>query len=177
MKLAKKNLLLKVKKPSVFFDRDGVLNHDYGYVYKYSKFKWKKNVLKTLKYLNSKNYYIFVITNQAGIGRGYYNEDQFIKLHKKIKKDLCKKNIYIDEVVFCPHHPTKGIGIYKKYCKCRKPNNLLIKNIFKKWPITNKNSLIIGDKISDLNCAKRSKIKFQWVEEDLYFQIRKKNKI
>ena len=107
-----------------------MLNHDYGYVYKYSQFKWKKNVLKTLKYLNSKKYYIFVITNQAGIGRGYYNEDQFIKLHKKLK-DLCKKNIYIDEVVFCPHHPTKGIGKYRKYCKCRKPNNLLVKNILK----------------------------------------------
>lgn len=177
LKLAKKNLISQVERPSVFFDRDGVLNHDYGYVNKYSEFKWKKNVLKALKYLNSKNYYIFIITNQAGIGRGYYNEDQFKKLHKKIKEDLSKKKIYFDDVVYCPHHPTEAIGAYKKKCQCRKPNNLLIKNIYKKWPILKAKSLMIGDKDSDRACAKKSKIKFFWSEKDLYLQLRKKIKL
>ncbi|RPG53599.1 MAG: HAD-IIIA family hydrolase [Flavobacteriales bacterium TMED288] len=157
-----------------FFDRDGVLNHDYGYVHTYSKFKWKQNVLKTLKYLNEKKYYLFIITNQAGIGRGYYSENQFYELHKKLKIFLCKKKIYIDEVVFCPHHPTKGVGIYKKNCRCRKPNNLLVQNIFKKWPVNIKNSLMIGDKQSDKKCAEKSKLKFYFSEKDLYFQIKKK---
>ena len=174
LKLAKKNLISQVERPSVFFDRDGVLNHDYGYVNKYSEFKWKKNVLKALEYLNSKNYYIFIITNQAGIGRGYYNEDQFKKLHKKIKEDLSKKKIYFDDVVYCPHHPTEAIGAYKKKCQCRKPNNLLIKNIYKKWPILKAKSLMIGDKDSDRACAKKSKIKFFWSEKDLYLQLREK---
>ena len=174
LKLAKKNLISQVERPSVFFDRDGVLNHDYGYVNKYSEFKWKKNVLKALEYLNSKNYYIFIITNQAGIGRGYYNENQFKKLHKKIKEDLSKKKIYFDDVVYCPHHPTEAIGAYKKKCQCRKPNNLLIKNIYKKWPILKAKSLMIGDKDSDRACAKKSKIKFFWSEKDLYLQLREK---
>jgi len=177
LRLAKKILISKVKKPSIFFDRDGVLNHDYGYVHTYSKFKWKKNVLKTLKYLNEKNYYIFIITNQAGIGRGYYTENQFFKLHEKLKNFLGKKKIYIDEVVFCPHHPTKGIGIYKKNCKCRKPNNLLVQNIIKKWPVNIKNSLMIGDKQSDKKCAEKSKLKFYFSEKDLYLQIKKKIKL
>ena len=105
------------------------------------------------------------------------NEDQFIKLHKKIKKDLCKNNIYIDEVVFCPHHPTKGIGKYRKYCKCRKPNNLLVKNIFKKWPINRKKSVFIGDNYSDKKCAEKSNLKFYFDEKDLFFLIKKKIKL
>jgi D,D-heptose 1,7-bisphosphate phosphatase len=174
LNLAKKNLILQLERPSVFFDRDGVLNHDYGYVHKYSEFRWKKNVLKALKYLTAKNYYIFVITNQAGIGRGYYSEDQFKKLHKKIKSELSKKKIYIDDVVYCPHHPTEAIGVYKKKCQCRKPNNLLIKNIYKKWLINSKKSIMIGDKSSDQACAKKSKIKFLWSKKDLYLQLREK---
>lgn len=177
LRLAKKTLISHVKKKSIFFDRDGVLNHDYGYVHTYLKFKWKKNVLKTLKYLNEKKYYLFIITNQSGIGRGYYSENQFYKLHEKLKIFLCKKNIYIDEVVFCPHHPTKGVGIYKKNCRCRKPNNLLVQNITKKWPINIKNSLMIGDKQSDKKCAEKSKLKFYFSEKDLYFQIKKKIKL
>lgn len=177
LRLAQKTLISRVKKKSIFFDRDGVLNHDYGYVHTYSKFRWKKNVLKTLKYLNKKNYYLFIITNQAGIGRGYYSENQFYELHEKLKIFLCKKNIYIDEVVFCPHHPTKGVGIYKKNCRCRKPNNLLVQNITKKWPISIKNSLMIGDKQSDKKCAEKSKLKFYFSEKDLYFQIKKKIKL
>lgn len=177
LRLAQKTLISRVKKKSIFFDRDGVLNHDYGYVHTYSKFRWKKNVLKTLKYLNKKNYYLFIITNQAGIGRGYYSENQFYELHEKLKIFLCKKNIYIDEVVFCPHHPTKGVGIYKKNCRCRKPNNLLVQNITRKWPISIKNSLMIGDKQSDKKCAEKSKLKFYFSEKDLYFQIKKKIKL
>jgi len=177
LRLAKKTLISEVKKPSIFFDRDGVLNHDYGYVHTYSKFKWKKNVLKTLKYLNEKNYYIFIITNQAGIGRGYYSENQFYELHKKLKIFLSKKKIYIDEVVFCPHHPTKGIGKYKKNCQCRKPNNLLIKNILKKWPVDKKKSVMIGDNYSDKRCAEKSNLKFYFDERNLFFLIKRKIKL
>lgn len=158
---------------AVFFDRDGVLNYDYGYVYKYNNFIWRTNVLRALKLLNKKNYYIFIITNQAGIGRGHYKDKDFINLHKRLKMDLNLKKIYIDEVKYCPHHPIFARGIYKKKCKCRKPNNLLIRNILKKWPINLSKSFMLGDKVSDKNCAKKSNLKFYWAEKDIYHQLKK----
>ena len=68
----KKFLRKNFCKPAIFFDRDGVINYDYGYVHKYENFHWRPGVLKALKYIIKKNYYIFIITNQSGIGRGYY---------------------------------------------------------------------------------------------------------
>lgn len=171
--LAKKILLKKTKKPAVFFDRDGVLNYDTGYVSNYKDFVWKKNVLRGLKYLNNKNYYIFIVTNQSGIGRGYYSESQFIKLHKKIKKNLAKKNIFIDDVKYCPHHQTFGKGKFKKNCKCRKPGNKMILDIMKKWNIDKKKSFMIGDKLSDESCAKKSNLSFYYAKEDLLSQLKK----
>ena len=92
-----------------------MINYDKkGYTYKINDFKFKPNVIKALKYLNDKNYYIFIITNQAGIAKGKYSIRDFEKLSKYIKSFLSKKKIYIDEVKFCPHHPE---GKLKKFQK------------------------------------------------------------
>ena len=170
---AKKTLKKITKKPAVFFDRDGVLNHDFGYVYKFNNFKWMTGSIAALKYLNKKNIYIFIVTNQSGIGRGYYKINQFNKLHIKIKDFLSKRNIYIDDVVYCPHHPKFADGKYKKKCKCRKPGNKLINDLQKKWNIDMKKSFMIGDKSTDEICAKKSKLKFFYRDKDLYKQIKK----
>ena len=91
LKVAESKLKKQFKKPAVFLDRDGVINYDYGYVHKYKNFKYKKGILKGLKYLIKKNYRIFIVTNQAGIGKGIYTEKEFIKLHRMIKEKLQKK--------------------------------------------------------------------------------------
>jgi D-glycero-D-manno-heptose 1,7-bisphosphate phosphatase len=173
LKYARINLRRILKKPAVFFDRDGVLNHDYGYVFKYKDFKWMPGSLDSLKYLNDIGYYIFIITNQSGIGRGYYTEKDFDILHYKIKQNLSKKNIYIQDVFFCPHHPTEGKGKFKKKCQCRKPENLMVKNILNIYDINIKKSFFIGDKLSDEICAKKSNIYFEYRKKNLLKQIKK----
>ncbi len=170
---AKKKLPIKLEKPAFFFDRDGVINYDKGYTHKYKDFKFRKNVIKTLSYLYNKNYYLFIITNQGGIAKKKYTTKDFISLQIEIKKNLAKKKIYIHDVEFCPHHPG---GLIKKLsinCKCRKPSNLMIKKIKKRWFVDMKGSYFIGDKRCDELAAKKSKLKFYYVNQDIFTQIKK----
>ena len=169
---AKKNLKKILSKKAVFLDRDGVINYDLGHVYKYNDFRFRKGVIKALKYLGEKNYYIFVITNQAGIAKGIYTLDQYLELNKKIKSYLSKKNIFFDTVEFCPHHIDGKIKKYKKICNFRKPGNLMIESIFKKWHVERHGSFMIGDKKSDFLAAKKSKLSFHYVQNNLYNQIK-----
>ena len=169
---AHKKLKKYFYKPAVFLDRDGVINHDSGYVYKRKDFKFRKGVLKGLKYLIKKNYYIFLITNQAGIAKGYYKESDFKKLHIYLKNYLSKKNIYFNDVQYCPFHPKGKIKRYKRKSSLRKPGNQMIKNIFKNWIVDKQNSFMIGDKISDELCAKKSKINFFYAKNDFYMQVK-----
>ena len=159
------------KKSALFLDRDGVINKDKGYVHKMKDFEWTKNVFKALKFSNNKFDHLFIVTNQSGIGRGLYSEKTFINFHKKIKKILTKKKIFIDEIFYCPHHPIYGLGKYKKKCKCRKPNNLMLEKAIKFWNINRLNSLMIGDKKTDKLCAKKSKINFMYKKKDIFKQI------
>jgi D,D-heptose 1,7-bisphosphate phosphatase len=156
----KKNFSKIFKKPAIFLDRDGVINKDLGYVHHESRFILNKKIVKILS-KNYKNYYKFFVTNQSGIGRGYYSEHQFIKFQKWINEYLYSKfNLSIDDVEYCPHHNIYAKRKYKKNCLCRKPKNLMVKNILKKWPIDRDKSIFIGDKISDEECANKSRIKF-----------------
>lgn len=150
-------------KPALFLDRDGVINKDTGYVFKYKDFKWNKNIFSLIKAYIQKKFYIFIVTNQSGIGRGYYTEVEFHILNKKIKNYLSEQKLYIDDTIFCPHHPIYGIGKYKKKCNFRKPNNGMIKSLQKNWLINRKKSLFIGDKETDFFAAKKSKIKFKYM--------------
>lgn len=171
-------------RPAVFLDRDGVINYDKGYTYKYDKFKFKPHVIKALKFLVRKNYYIFIVTNQAGIAKGYYTESAFLKLHKKINSYLAKYKIYIDDLQYCPYHIKAKIKKYKKNSKFRKPGNLMILDLLKKWHVDKSKSFMIGDRNSDLIAAKKSKIYFEFDKDNLYKQssliiskFKSKNKI
>tara|TARA_B100000900_G_scaffold386142_1_gene376350 strand:+ start:3062 stop:4258 length:1197 start_codon:yes stop_codon:yes gene_type:complete len=171
-KKAKFELKNNFFKPAIFLDRDGVINYDFGYVHKINEFKLKKGVIKGLQYLIKKNYYIFIVTNQAGIGKKIYNLEDFIKLHKTINEKLRKKNIFINDVQFSPFHTQAKIKKYKKNSSLRKPGNMMIKNIYKNWDLDLKKSFMIGDKKSDFIAAKKSKLKFFYPEKDFYKQIK-----
>lgn len=160
-------------RPAIFLDRDGVINYDDGYTHKYEDFKFKKNVLKALDYCRKKNYYIFIVTNQAGIAKGFYTINDFINLHLKISKNLKKKNIYFDDIKFSPFHPKGVVKIYKKTSNFRKPGNLMIKELIKKWHINKNKSFMIGDKKSDYLAARKSKIYFEFDIDNLYKQVSK----
>jgi D,D-heptose 1,7-bisphosphate phosphatase len=159
----KKNLLklrkkLKKKIPGLFLDRDGTINKDNGYTY---KTKDLKIILKTIKYIKKNtDKRIFVITNQSGIARGYFTTIQMYKFYRKLKKNLIKKKIYINDYQWCPHHPNAKIKKYKKNCNRRKPNNKMIEDLIKKWNIERKKSVMIGNSDTDYLAAKKSRIKF-----------------
>jgi len=171
LKFANKNIKKILKKPAVFLDRDGVINYDYGYVYKFKDFKFRPGILKSLKYLSEKKVYIFIVTNQAGIGKKIFKEKDFYDLHKKIKDFLIKKNIFINDVIFSPYHPEAKIKKYKKNSLFRKPGNLMIEKLFSNWEIDRKKSFMIGDAKTDKTAAKKSRIYFEYPNKNLFNQI------
>ena len=157
---------------SFFFDRDGVINEDSGYVHKKKKFIFRKNILKTLKFLSNLKKNIFIISNQAGIAKKIFKYEDFLILHLWLKKFLFLNGIYLSDIEICPHHPKAKIKKLKKNCGCRKPKNGMVKKIFNKWIINKKNSLFIGDKKKDYLCAKKSNLSFQYVEKDIFKQVK-----
>ena len=161
---------------SVFLDRDGVINFDKKYVHKIKDFVFRKNVIQTLKFLNYKKINVFIVTNQAGIAKGLYSENDFFKLSRQIKILLDRKNIYINDLEFCPFHPKAIIKKYKKKSSYRKPGNLMIEKIKKKWGVMPNKSYMIGDKISDYQAAKKSRIYYEYVEKDILKQVIRINK-
>ena len=167
----KKKLSNYIKSPAVFLDRDGTINYDKGYTYKFSQFKFRPYVLKGLKYLYKNKYLIFIVTNQAGIAKGKFKLSDLLKLHKQLKTYLAKRGILINDIQFCPYHPNATIKIYKKKTGYRKPGNLMIKKILKNWKINLKRSFMIGDKESDALAAKKSNIYFEYISNNLYKQM------
>ena len=174
----KKKLLVNfIKRPAVFLDRDGTINYDDGYTYKFSKFKFRPHILKGLKYLSKKKYLIFIVTNQAGIARGKFKLSELLKLHDQLLYYLAKRNIFINDIQFCPYHPKAIIKSYRKKTNYRKPGNLMIKKILKNWNVDIKKSFMIGDRESDKLAAKKSKLYFEYVKNNFYRQIIKIEKV
>ena len=159
-------------KPAVFLDRDGVINFDKGYVHKKNDFKFRPGVIKGLKLLCKHNYYIFIVTNQAGIGKKFFTLDNFNKLHIFIKEQLQNENIFIDNVSFSPFHPDAKIKKYKKNSSTRKPGNLMIERIKKQWHLNLSKSFMIGDQNSDEICAKKSDLYFEFAKKNFYLQVK-----
>ena len=175
-KLKKNSTIKKILLPGVFLDRDGTINYDYGYVHKFSKFKFRPYVIKGLKYLIQKNYLIFIITNQAGIAKGKFKISDLNKLHRKIKQYLKKRGIIINGIEYCPYHPKGIVKIYTKKTAYRKPGNLMIKEIYKKWNINIKKSFMLGDRKTDKVAANKSKLYYEYVKPNFLKQVQSINK-
>lgn len=138
-------------KPAVFLDRDGVINIDKGYVNKISDFEWIKGSKDAIKYIKERGYYIFVVTNQSGIARGYYSFQDVITLHKYINVELSKTNTMIDEFFYSPYHP--DIKRFTHLSNLRKPDIGMLKMAEHKWHFDKSRSFLIGDKETDIICA------------------------
>jgi D-glycero-D-manno-heptose 1,7-bisphosphate phosphatase len=152
--------LQKVKlKKAVFFDRDGVLNKDFGYVHKINNFVWKKDVIKAIKFLNDNNFYVFVVTNQSGVGRGYYSEKDVIKLHNWINFKLNLQGAHIDDFFYSIYYFKSKNKYILNQKELRKPNIGMIKLANLKWNISSKNSIVIGDQFTDIMMAKKANLK------------------
>ena len=162
----------KKKRPGVFLDRDGTINYDYGYTYKFSEFKFRPNVINGLRFLTKKKYLIFIVTNQAGIAKGKFKLKDLKILNKKLIKFLLTKKVTINEIQYCPYHPEGTVKKYKKKTAFRKPGNLMIKSILKKWNINIKLSFMIGDKQTDKIAAQKSKLYFNYAKSNFLKQVK-----
>jgi D-glycero-D-manno-heptose 1,7-bisphosphate phosphatase len=154
---------------AAFLDRDGVINEDSGYVGRIKDFKFKDGIFELLKLLQNLGFTLFIVTNQSGIARGYYSEEDFYKLTEWMKEKFKKEGIEIKDVRFCPHHPD-----ITGECECRKPKPGMILDLAEKYNIDLKNSIMIGDSDRDIEAAKRAGIEKTFkVEENLYDIIKK----
>lgn len=143
---------------AVFLDRDGVLNVNHGYVHSPVDFEWIPNAPLAIKHLNNAGYLVIVITNQAGIAKGFYTESQFLEFMEWIGGQLAGFGANLDAVYYCPHHPTEGFPPYVQSCSCRKPAPGMIERAVAEWSIAKESSYMIGDAESDMLAARAAGI-------------------
>jgi len=141
------------RRPAAFLDRDGVLNRDAGYVWRPQDFEWLSGARQAIKILNDAGFFVVIATNQAGVARGLYREIDVASLHRWINEDLAVDGAHIDAFYYCPHHPTEGVGAYRRICDCRKPAPGMLLQAMRDWPIDRAASFMIGDKDIDLEAA------------------------
>jgi D-glycero-D-manno-heptose 1,7-bisphosphate phosphatase len=141
------------RKPAVFLDRDGVLNRDSGYVGSPERWDWVDGAPEAVKRCNDLGYLVLVVTNQSGIGRGYFDEARFWRLMAWANEALRERGAHIDAVYCCPHHPTAGLGEYRRDCACRKPRPGLIDQALGEWQVDIGRSVLVGDSGHDLEAA------------------------
>lgn len=147
-----------VARSAVFFDRDGVLNHDIGYTHRPEEFNWTAEAITTIKTCNDADRFVFVVTNQAGIARGYYGEEAVRHLHEWMNAELRVHGAHIDAFAYCPHHPEGIIPSLAVGCGCRKPEPGMIQQLMLEWPVQSRGSFLVGDKMSDVAAAQAAGI-------------------
>ena len=139
---------------AVFLDRDGVINKDLSYVYKKEDLFLLDNVCEGLISLAELGYKLIVITNQSGVARGYFTEEDVKLFHEEISKRLALKNCFLDAFYYCPHYPGGSVSRYALECDCRKPKLGMVHIAQKDFDLDLEGSVVIGDKISDMELAK-----------------------
>ncbi|MEZ0324683.1 MAG: D-glycero-alpha-D-manno-heptose-1,7-bisphosphate 7-phosphatase [Fimbriimonas sp.] len=141
-----------MSRKAAFFDRDGVLNVDHGYVFKPEQWEWQEGAKEAIRWCNENRYLVVVITNQSGIGRGYYTEKDLEKLHGFIQEDLKNAGARIDAIYHCPHLPEDN-------CSCRKPLPGMILQAIRDLDLDPARSFLIGDNPTDIEAAQAAGIK------------------
>jgi D-glycero-D-manno-heptose 1,7-bisphosphate phosphatase len=141
---------------ALFLDRDGVINRDDGYVSRKEDFVFLDGIFELVRGAKAAGYRCIVITNQAGIGRGYYTEDDFARLSAWMQGVFEAEGAPIDKVYFCPTHPEHGVGKYKTESEFRKPNPGMIVAAQREFNLDLQSSLLVGDKESDIQAGARA---------------------
>ncbi|MEM8911828.1 MAG: HAD-IIIA family hydrolase [Planctomycetota bacterium] len=145
-------------RPIAFLDRDGVINIDVPYLCRPEDCVWVDGASEAIRLLNESGYLVIVVTNQSGIGRGYYSESEFHAFMDWYRQALAQRGAHLDDVFFCPYHATEGVGGYLKDAACRKPRPGMLISAMKKWPHQKERSFLIGDRESDVEAAQAAGI-------------------
>jgi D-glycero-D-manno-heptose 1,7-bisphosphate phosphatase len=168
--------LVRPKQPAAFLDRDGVLNVDRGYTHRPDDLEMIPDTAEAVRLLNEAGYYVFVVTNQSGVARGFYPEAAIDQVHKHMQGILKKEGAHIDAFYYCPHHPDGTVKEFAISCRCRKPGPGMLEQAARDWPIDLSRSFLIGDRDHDLIAAAEFNIpgiKFDARTESLVDLVRK----
>jgi len=141
-------------RPAAFLDRDGVLNVDRGYTFRPEDLKMIPTAAAAVRLLNAAGFYVFVVSNQSGVARGFYTEAAVDLFNTHIQDILKGEGAHIDAFYYCPHHPDGAIKELAIQCRCRKPQPGMLEQAARDWPIDLARSFLIGDKDDDLAAAR-----------------------
>jgi D-glycero-D-manno-heptose 1,7-bisphosphate phosphatase len=144
---------LPAKKPAAFLDRDGVINYDDGFVSTRERFRFMPGAAAGIRALNAAGYFVFIVSNQSGIARGLFSEDDLVALHLWMIGELAAQGALIDDTRYCPFHPDGKIEAYRWNSALRKPRPGMLLDLIGNWPVLSKASFVIGDRDTDMQAA------------------------
>ncbi|GLK84723.1 HAD-IIIA family hydrolase [Ancylobacter defluvii] len=140
-------------RPAVFFDRDGTLNRDAGYTHRVEDLVWMPGAREAVAHANAAGYLVFVVTNQAGVARGHYDEAAILSFHRAMQHQLSAVGGHIDAIEWCPHHIEATVEAYRRDCRRRKPGPGMLEDLLAAWPVDTTRSIMIGDTEADMQAA------------------------
>lgn len=161
---------------TVFLDRDGTMNTEVNYLHRPEDLELIPGVPQAVRQLNEAGFRVVVVTNQAGVARGYYGEEDVKHLHQYLNGQLETEGAHVDAFYYCPHHPEHGIGQYKKECSCRKPGIGMFTAADRDCPVDRERSFMVGDKLIDTEAGRRFGVRSILVGTGYGAEIRRQEK-
>jgi D,D-heptose 1,7-bisphosphate phosphatase len=140
-------------RPALFLDRDGVINIDHGYVGDRERFEWVEGAKEAVRLATSQGWHVFIVTNQSGVARGFYDEAQVIDLLGWVADEVRAVGGTIDDVRYCPHHPEASLTQYLAACAWRKPGPGMLLDLLRAWELRPERALMVGDQPTDMAAA------------------------
>lgn len=144
---------------AVFLDRDGTVSDEAGYINHIGRFRVYPWTAAAIRRLNDAGLRVILVTNQSGIGRGYFPESLLHEVHGVLEKELELAGAHLDAIYFCPHHPDARLDQYRRHCSCRKPEPGMLLKAARDWDLDLGASFLVGDRFVDIETAHRAGVR------------------